>query len=176
MATKHLIDLGHKKIISLTTYLSEFNDRMRGYRDALIDNNMEYDPKLIINTDCSYDAAYRATFDRIQTFQSATACFAQYDVGAMAVCNALQKYNIIVPRDFSVIGFDDLDVSNVFNPPLTTIKQPFEQLVERAVEMLLSSICSGKLTHSGCLLDPELVIRNSTAPPPPRKKFSEFSE
>lgn len=166
MATKHLINLGHKRIISMTTSLSEFNDRMHGYRDALADNGLEYDPQLIISTDCTYNAAYMATFKRIKTFQSATACFAQYDVGAFGVCNALKKNGLDIPKDFSVIGFDDLDISKVFSPALTTIRQPFDQLAEQAVNMLISSINSGILINSGISLEPELIKRESTAPPP----------
>ena len=169
MATKHLIDLGHKKIIALTTSLSEFNDRIRGYRSALADNNIEYDSRLIISTDCDYVSAYKITHDRIQTFKSATACFAQYDVGAMAVCNALRDFNINVPKDFSVVGFDDLDISRIFNPALTTIRQPFEQLAEQAVNVLISSINSSNTIHSKIFLEPELMVRDSTAPP--RKKI-----
>lgn len=166
MATEHLIKLGHKRIIALTTSLAEHNDRMQGYREALTDNGLEYDPKLVLSTDCNYNAAYRVTLERIKTFRSATACFAQFDLGVLGICNALKKNGINVPKDFSIVGFDDLDISKIFDPALTTIKQPLEQLTELAVNELISSINSGNLINPCVYLKPELIERDSAAAAP----------
>lgn len=165
MATKHLIDLGHKHILALTTPLSEFNDRMRGYKAALVENGIEYHPNLVISTGCDYNSAYKTTLDRLSDFGEATACFAQFDVGAMAMCNAFKELGKNIPNDFSIIGFDDLDISRIFNPPLTTIRQPYDLLAEKAVEVITSSLNYPNITHSKVFLPPELIIRATTAPP-----------
>ena len=167
MATKHLIDLGHRRIATMTAVLDEFVDRTNGYREALREAGIPFDADLVFGFDGEpdYDTSYRIIEEHLEVFQDATALFVQYDVGAISAMGALYDHGYRVPKDISVIGLDGLGIGAMYRPALTSISQPCHDLARQAVERLLqivnqpgSHIVQGKI-----YLRPELVLRSSTA-------------
>ncbi len=165
MATKHLLDLGHRRIATITSPLDEYSDRTDGYRAALSDAHIPYDPELVFSADVNYRSYYDVIRLRSDIFQSVTAVFAQFDVGACGVVNALFDAGYQVPQDVSVVGFDGLEVSTMSRPALTTVQQPYHLLALRAVEALLEQTQTPQeQSMSKVYLRPELVVRDSTIP------------
>ena len=96
-----------------------------------------------------------------------TAVFACNDLMAMGAIRALQEQGLSVPHDVSVIGYDNIAFAAYLNPPLTSISQPKQELGQLAVQSLLERIQQPQLPGRTLRLEPDLVLRNSTAPPKP---------
>ena len=95
-----------------------------------------------------------------------TAIFCFNDVIAIGVIHALRKQGYSVPGDFSVVGFDDLDIAAYYHPSLTTVRQPIYQLGRRSASMLFDLIQGNDDVYSE-ILEPEFIVRGSTAPRDP---------
>lgn len=164
-AAKHLIDLGHKKIACVTgpQDLSESNERLRGYKKALSDNNIEYDDNLIIEGNYHMEAGISA-IDRL-IGQNFTAIFAFNDMMAYGVLKALKNYNLSIPNDVSVVGYDDIYLSEILEIPLTTIHQPVELMGRGATKYFIDIIDGKDDVEEVAFYSPELIIRKSTSKP-----------
>lgn len=167
LATRHLIDLGHRRIATLTATLDEFVDRTNGYREALREANIPFDADLVFGFDGEpdYETSYRIIEDHLDVFRDATALFAQYDVGAISSMGALADYGYRIPEDISVIGLDGLDIGAMYRPQLTSVRQPFQDLARQAIDRLLQiiNLPSSHIVQGKMYLRPELVQRHSTA-------------
>lgn len=161
---EHLIQLGHCRI-AYVTWGSEHVDslnRLRGYRAALREHNILVDERLIVAGDGGVTGGIKAVAYLFALPQLPTAIFAFNDMTAIGVINALHQRGYEVPRDFSVAGYDDLEMAAYYHPPLTTIRQPTYRLGQRAVIMLLKLI-NGERDIRPEVLEPEFVPRTSTA-------------
>lgn len=162
-ATEYLIKLGHKNIAIM---LGEKNDlciswwRYKGYKKALEDNNIEVDSENLLIGDYDIKTAYNETKKLLERNDKITAIFAISDIMAMGVAKAVTDCSLKVGEDVSVMGFDGMDVSEFYNPGITTMKQPKEAMALTSVELLFSLI-SGKGEHKHILLDTELIERKS---------------
>lgn len=161
-ATKHLIDLGHKNIGCLIgpQTINTSIDRLEGYKKALEDNNLPIVEEFIKYEDYSIEGGYKAAKE-VLTNKNITAIFANNDLMAIGVYRAAKELKYKIPRDLSVVGFDDIDMVEFIEPPLTTVKQPTKELGEAAVEMLMEAI-NNNLEEKIMYLDTELIIREST--------------
>lgn len=165
LATKHLIDLGHRHIATLTAPFDEFTERTNGYREALREFGIPFDPSLILNAESAYQSCYDTIVSHKKIFQNVTALFAQFDVGAIAAISALHDNGYQVPQQISVVGLDGLGVGEMYRPSLTSVRQPFDDLARTAVERLLQCVNVPNGAASGkILLRPELIVRASTLP------------
>ena len=165
LATKHLIDLGHKKIATITSALDEYSDRTEGYKAALNEADIGYDSELVFHAGVNYQSYYDIIHLKADAFYEATALFSQFDVGAFGAINALADRGFRVPEDVSVIGFDGLDVGTMFHPTLTTVKQPYSDLALQSVERLIQLANTPNFrADSKVYLRPELIVRGSTLP------------
>jgi LacI family transcriptional regulator len=164
LATQHLLDLGHKSIITISSYWGEFDDRTAGYRTALQERGIEFRQNYVLIGNCHYADGYELTRSNLALFSDATAIFGQCDLLAIGAMNALQDNGIKVPDDISVIGFDGMEIGNICRPELTSIAQPFEDLAKVAVEKLLDIVNTPgkKSVQAKTFLQPHLVIREST--------------
>ena len=103
-----------------------------------------------------------------------TAVLAFDDMTALGVIRGLSEAGLEVPRDCSVIGFDDIDAAGYYNPPLTTIRQPMLRMGEEAASALLDCVNAGQKKKKAqvvhCVLEPETIVRKSTAPPHKAKR------
>ncbi|MBB4012850.1 LacI family DNA-binding transcriptional regulator [Niveibacterium umoris] len=164
IATEHLIDLGHRRIAHVAGPLDHFDslERLRGYREALIDAGIAFDDDLVVHADFHEPGGLLAINQLIAARTPFTAVFAANDQSAFGARLALHTHGIRVPEDISIVGFDDLPVSNYVVPPLTTVKQPAYEMGEIAARALVSMIHGEP--KLGQLPRPELVVRASSRP------------
>lgn len=163
--TEHLIELGHRRI-AYVTWGSEHHDainRLGGYRAALSEHNIPVDETLIVTGDGGIAGGTKAVPQLLDLPQPPTAIFCFNDMTAIGVINALRQRGYEVPRNFSVAGYDDLEMAAYYHPPLTTVRQPTYRIGKRVVRMLLRLIEDDNGVAPE-IVDPELVIRESTAP------------
>ncbi len=162
-ATKFLIDAGHRKIAHITG-IKDHQDAARryaGYKQALADANIEFDPDLVVEGNFVSQSGVLGVETLLLRGLSCTAIFAANDEMAFGARLALYRRGIRVPEDVSIFGFDNQPHSAYMTPPLTTIAQPAALMGESAAEMLLG-ILQGNPTEQTAL-KAELVIRESVA-------------
>lgn len=165
LATKHLIELGHKRIgcISGGAHLSVSQERLRGYITAFEEYGLKYDDSWIVHGEFSLNSGYALTKNLLD--QNVTAIFAQNDMIAFGVYNYLREIGKKIPHDISLVGFDDVPFASMLDTPLTTISQVTQDLGKRAIEILLTRRnISDNSDRVHIILQPELVVRKSTSP------------
>jgi DNA-binding LacI/PurR family transcriptional regulator len=167
-ATEHLVELGHRRIGTITGRMSALcsQQRLDGYRAALTRAGVDIDPSLIAQGDFHYESALAAAGRMLELADPPTAIFAASDVQAMGVYEAARLRGLRLPDDLSVVGFDDIPTARWMSPPLTTLRQPLIEMAALAVRMLLAGD-SADFNHRA-ELSTNLVVRSSTAPPPVR--------
>src|SRR5579884_3471496 len=167
-ATRHLLDLGHETVWHITgppDWL-ETQQRVSGWRAALEAAGAEPPPPL------TGDWSARAGYDlgrRLSADPAVTAIFVANDQMALGVLRAMNEAGREIPREISVVGFDDIPEAPYFTPPLTTIRQDFNEMGSRSLRLLLRMIEAGQRVDAGASVRPELVVRASTSVPPARR-------
>jgi LacI family transcriptional regulator, xylobiose transport system transcriptional regulator len=170
-ATRHLLDLGHRRIGVVGGPAGVLCSRARidGYRAALETAGLVCDDALIRHGAPDHDAGHLLGRELLALPDPPTALFAGSDVQAMGVYQAAHERGLRIPEDLSVVGFDDLPVSGWMGPPLTTVRRPLVDMAETAARLVLS-LARGD-GHEPPLrrvqLATTLVVRDSTAPPRP---------
>ncbi|MNI28070.1 HTH-type transcriptional regulator DegA [compost metagenome] len=161
-ATKHLIELGHTAIAHICgpeLYLSS-SKRLLGYKDAMRDAGLQ--DFWIEQADYSISSGSQVANRWIQAGKLPSAVFASDDLIAFGVMDALKNEGYQIPRDVSIVGFDDHLFSTEFSPKLTTVRQPADQMGKQGVDILLQWIDGLSNPHVTVQLEPELIIREST--------------
>ncbi|MDT8719422.1 LacI family DNA-binding transcriptional regulator [Clostridium sp. 19966] len=165
----YLCSLGHKKIAIITASMDDEsigNLRLNGYMKALKDNNIEIDEKLIrymkdgIET-YSMENGYMVTQELLESQQEFTAIYAISDTLAIGACKAIFDAGKKIPEDYSVAGFDGLDIAKYYNPSITTIRQPVEKMAQSTIKILFDMIRK-KTPAQHVLFQGELVPGKST--------------
>jgi len=167
LATKHLIELGHRRIANVT-WLGRptLRDRLDGFKSALRDADLAFDPNLVIEIETlEPEAAYAAARSALASGGiDATAILCGNDLVAAGVIRALAEKGLRVPEDYSVVGFDDTRITARLKPSLTTVAVDQREIGRLSVARLLDRLRTPTLTpvdiHIGC----RLVVRDSTAP------------
>ncbi|WP_327731999.1 LacI family DNA-binding transcriptional regulator [Streptomyces sp. NBC_00487] len=167
-ATAHLLDLGHATVHHLAGpqrwYAS--TDRVEGWRAALAERGAPEPP--LIEGDWSPESGYAAGRE-LAADGSVTAVFAAGDEMAIGLIHALREAGRRVPEDISVVGFDGNPVFAYVTPPLTTVRQPFDEAAREGIRLLVHAIETPDTDlPPASELPVELVLRGSTAPPPSR--------
>jgi LacI family transcriptional regulator len=140
-------------------------ERLLGYQGALADAGVSPDSALVALGNFTEAGGHDAMRALIETVPDLTAVFAANDLSAIGAMNAIAASGRRVPRDVSIVGFDDVRLSQYTSPPLTTIRQPAGEIARYATELLLGMIAGRrppKILHP---FEPELIVRNSTAGP-----------
>jgi LacI family transcriptional regulator len=165
-ATSRLIRLGYQRIATIMGPLNTTVglDRREGYLDALNDRSHSMDETLIVKGDFTELGGY-ASMQRLIPHRP-DAVFIASDTMAFGALRALREAGLSVPDDVAVIGFDDLPMSALSDPPLTTIRQPIRRLGTQAVETLIDILANGHEPVRRITLSTELVIRSSCASDP----------
>lgn len=162
-ATKYLINLGHKNIAIM---LGEKNDlciswwRYKGYKKALEESNIEINSENMLIGNYDTRTAYDETKIFLKQNKEVTAIFAISDIMAVGVAKAVADCGLKVGKDIAIVGFDGMDISEFYNPGITTMKQPKEAMALKSIELLFA-LLSGKDDHKHILLDTELIERES---------------
>ena len=161
-AAEHLVRLGRRRIVILgdtSKRHPEFESRRIGYERALQAAGIAVEPALIVHADNIEDRAYLAVKSLIDSDAVFDAIFAVTDVLAIGAIRALADAGLRVPEDVGVVGFDDLPISSLVTPPLTTIRQDIRKASEGLVEGIVGLI-QGRPVES-TLMAPRLVVRES---------------
>ena len=166
LATRHLIELGHRHIgcIAGPSDVTPSAERVTGYRQALREAGLAVDEALILKGDFQYESGYQATRQLLSMEDPPTAIFACNDLMAVGAISAAVGLGRQVPMDLSVVGFDDVPLASFANPALTTIVQPKHEIGVVAATMLLERMRDPDRPPHRKMLDTELVVRQSTAP------------
>lgn len=173
MATRHLVEQGHRRIAVITgpEAMACSQARLAGYRTALSTAGLDADPGLVRFGDFRAAGGRRHAEDLLDLPERPTAIFAGSDLQALGVLEAARQRELLVPRDLSVVGYDDLPLARWCSPPLTTVHQPLKEMAAEATRLVLSQ------RHGADDLDgaagstvsrelaTHLVVRESTAPP-----------
>lgn len=161
--TEHLIKLGHTRIAHLTGQPSSmlYRDRLNGYITALAKHDIPIDLELVQYGTASIQSGYDQVQLLLDSKKPFSAIFAGGDIMAMGAIRALKDNGLRVPEDCAIIGFDDLEISAFWDPPLTTVRQPRQLIGETAFNKLLSLMNMEPLTDTQTILDYEIVIRES---------------
>jgi LacI family transcriptional regulator len=164
-ATRHLTELGHRRIavIGGPAPLLCSRARIDGYRAALESAGLPYDPALVRDGTFHHAGGYEAASVLLALPEPPTAVFAGSDEQAFGVVEAARVAGLSVPRDLSVVGFDDLPISRWAAPPLTTVRQPLADMGRVAAQMLQVLLNGSELDTFHVELATSLVVRASTA-------------
>jgi LacI family transcriptional regulator len=167
LATRHLLELGHRCIGCITgpSDVTPSAERVTGYRQALSEGGIPLDEVLIVKGDFQYGSGYRAARQILARDDPPTAIFTCNDLMAVGAISAAVEMGRQVPVNLSVVGFDDVRLASFANPPLTTIVQPKYEMGVLATTMLLERMRNHDIPPRRRLLDTSLLIRQSTAPP-----------
>jgi LacI family transcriptional regulator len=169
-ATEHLLGLGHRRIACLagSSRISPSGDRVDGYRQALEEAGLKVDPALILSGDFTPESGHVCACELMERdLPMPTALFSCNDLMAFGAITAFAEKGLKVPDDISVVGFDDIRLASYFNPTLSTVAQPRQEMGQMAVEILLDRMqktCDFSGRH--VLLETELRPRRSTGPVP----------
>ncbi|GAB3816900.1 LacI family DNA-binding transcriptional regulator [Micromonospora zhanjiangensis] len=164
-ATQHLLDAGHRTVWHVSGPSDWFDSagRIEGWREALRTAGVEVPP--LMAADWSAASGYRCG-QMLARMPEATAVFTANDHVALGVLRALHEHGRRVPRDISVVGFDDVPEAAYFIPPLTTVRPDFDAVARASLRLLLAQIESnggGRLRQT---VAPTLIARSSVGPPP----------
>ena len=166
LAVNHLLSLGHTTVTHVAGVQEQFDgkERVIGWREALAAQNAP--PGQLVEGSWLADDGYLAGLQLAPSIKSGTgptAIFAANDQLALGLVHAFWEKGISVPDDVSLVGFDDESVARHVTPPLTTLRQPFENLGRTAVGRLLAAIRGERAEQ--VRIEPTLIRRTSTAPP-----------
>lgn len=164
LATQYLLDLGHRRIVFITGVANhgDANERLRGYRVALESAGINYDPALVVNGDFRESSGLQAVNQLLANQQKFTAIFAANDQMAMGAALGLHRHGLAVPKDVSLIGFDDLPIAMYTVPPLSSIHESAYELGCLAASSMLQLL--GGVQPTGQVPAPRLVVRESCGP------------
>ncbi len=165
VAVQHLLDLGHRRIGYIGNENGVYSDteRLAGYRQALTDADLIFSPDLVQHADNSPEGGSRAMTRLLDLPEPPTAVFCYNDMMALGAYHATRG-RVTVPRDVSIVGFDDLFFSRFLDPPLTTTAQPKKQMGRKAMEVALA-LLNGEPMERTVHIKGELIVRSSTAAP-----------
>jgi DNA-binding LacI/PurR family transcriptional regulator len=170
-AVSHLIDLGHRRIgylkISDDYFVAE--RRYEGYVAALEEADLEPDPALVygVKLDDIQRRAHEAGAYFLGLSERPTAIVAVDDMFAIGIMNYLKLHDVAIPEGMAVVGFDDIALSRIVSPSLTTVAQPIHQLAHEALKLLIETIADHGISNRKLQLDTKLIVRRSTDPSKP---------
>ena len=166
MATRHLIELGHRRIAAITgpEDMMCSHARVDGYRSAMSAAGLPIDPALIRFGDFHPMGGERHAREILALADPPTAIFAGSDLQALGAITAAREIGLSVPDDLSVVGYDDIELARWMSPQLTTVHQPLRRMGEEATRLVLR-MSEGRAPETLRMdLATHLVVRDSTAP------------
>lgn len=163
-AVNYLYEQGHKRIgcIAGPEEMPLCHYRLQGYVQALRRCGIMVDPQYIARGDFTFEAGSKAMQQLLDLPQPPTAVFCHSDVMALGALSQAKRQGLKVPEDLSIIGFDNIDLTQFCDPPLTTIAQPRYEIGREAMLLLLDQMQGQHVGSGSRLMDCELIIRGST--------------
>jgi LacI family transcriptional regulator len=165
-ATRHLIEQGCKRIVHLTSSLKRnvYSQRYKGYQDALFDNGIPLDEKLLIVNDLSEKAGVESAMKILKMKPMPDGAFITNDFVAAVCMRTLKEHGIKIPGDIAVVGFNNDAIGKLIEPTLTTINYPGKEMGEIAARNLINHLKGISDMHqtNTIIVRTELIIRNSS--------------
>lgn len=170
IATQHLIDQGCKRIVHVTSSLKRnvYSQRYKGYRDALFDNGIEFDEKLVLVNDLSEKAGIESALQILKMKPLPDGAFITNDFVAAVCMRTLKEHGVEIPRDIAVVGFNNDAIGKLIEPALTTINYPGIDMGEIAARNLINHLKGVSNIHqtNTIIVRSELIIRKSSVRKP----------
>jgi len=170
IATKHLIDQGCKRIVHVTSSLKRnvYSQRYKGYRDALFDNGIEFDEKLVLVNDLSEKAGVESALQILKMKPLPDGAFITNDFVAAVCMRTLKEHGVEIPNDIAVVGFNNDAIGKLIEPALTTINYPGIDMGEIAARNLINHLKGVSNIHqtNTIIVRSELIIRKSSVRKP----------
>ncbi len=165
-ATKHLVEYGHKRIgiVLGLPHISTTTERLRGYQRALADHGIEFEEGLLLYGQSQVAAAREACLSLLSQPNAPTALFATNNLMTIGAMQAIRRLGLRCPDDISLVGFDDFDWAEAFDPPLTTVAQDPYLMGKTAVEVLLDYLQDDSRSGETIRIPVRFIPRTSTAP------------
>ncbi|MET4691758.1 DNA-binding LacI/PurR family transcriptional regulator [Sinorhizobium fredii] len=164
LATRHLLDLGHRRIgiIAGPPYASSSRRRVDGYKQALSEAGLAIDPAYTVPSTFGIDSGSEAVEKRMRLEARPTAIFAVNDNTAIGALSGLARLGLSVPADVSLVGYNDISIVSHLPTPLTTLRVPFDQIASNALDLLANETApdEDRIRVSA----PTLIPRKSTGP------------
>ncbi len=159
----YLIEKNYKKIAYIAGPLNTrtAKDRLNGYKKALYDHSIEYDENLVLVGEYRSQWGSDASLRLIENAYDIDAIFCGNDLIAIGAMKTLGEHNIKIPDDIGIMGFDDIYISSLVNPELTTIKQPNYKMGYEAVNMMIDYLENKNIKEKTLILNTDLIIRKS---------------
>ncbi|MEH7520446.1 substrate-binding domain-containing protein [Priestia megaterium] len=174
--TEHLINMGHTKIAHITGPMNLVlsRDRLKGYRQVMDTHDLPIDPAYIQEGDLSLEFSYDQMIKLLSLESPPTAVFVYNDEMAIGAIKAIKDSGLKVPEDVAVVGIDNLEISSIVEPHITTIDQPKYEIGKKAMELLIQLINGVKLENKTFVLKDELIVRESCGYKPTMRKFTKL--
>lgn len=168
LAVDHLASLGHRQIAYLRAPDILMFDAMRwqGFQNAMARHGLPIQEKWILRSELTQRSGYEFASRLLKSDDRPTAIVTGNDLMALGAMAAAQSLGLEVGRDISIIGFDDIPPAEHAHPPLTTIHQPIYRIATTVTDMLIRLLTNRPLEQRQILMDPKLVVRQSTGPMP----------
>jgi LacI family transcriptional regulator len=174
LVLRHLYKLGHRNVAFMrgADHSSDAKARWESLMHVAQELGLKYSPELTVKLELDLptpELGYPVVGQLLATKRPFTALVCFNDIAAIGAIRGLVDAGLRVPEDVSIVGFDDIHNAAYNNPSLTTIRQPFREMGRMAARILLKRIRSAEEVPSKVLILPELIIRESTLPPNPRR-------
>lgn len=162
-AANHLLRLGHRRILFINApeYISSAKERYSGFVEAFRQNGLEVNHEFLRVCIPKKESAYNTMRSILVEGSKPTAVFTFSDLMMLGVFRAVKEFNLRIPEDISLVGFDDIEFVSLLNPPLTTVYMPKYKIGEESARILLSQI-KGQPGINQLVLPTELKVRTST--------------
>jgi LacI family transcriptional regulator len=163
-AVEHLASLGHKHIGMINGHEDAFvsQERLNGYREALKECGLSFRSEWVVSGDFEEKKAEKAAREFLNRHKEVTAIFCASDLMALGALKACKELGLHVPKDISIVGYDNIVLASYSSPNLTTVGQEVYQIGYQAADLLIEML-EGKETNTKRYLDTKLIIRESTA-------------
>jgi DNA-binding LacI/PurR family transcriptional regulator len=163
-AVGHLLEGGRRVIATIAgpADMAVGVDRLAGYRDAMEQAGLAVDPQLVVEADFTHEGGARAMRDLLAARPDIDGLFAASDPMAAGALSEILAAGRLVPDDVAVVGYDDSPIAAATRPPLTSVRQPIEEMGREMARLLIEAIERGERTTRRIVLATELVLRAST--------------
>lgn len=162
-ATRHLIDLGRKHIalVNGVTKIKTFEDRYRGYRQALAEANIKLHRNHVVEVRPNIERSREATLELLQASPRPDAIFAGNNLITIGVLKAVKQCGLKIPEEVALVGFDDMPWSSELCPPITSVAQPAYELGQEAARLLIRRLQTPNGFQQTVMLHTRLIVRES---------------
>lgn len=163
-ATRYMLSRGLKRLAFINGWMdiTLYQQRFKGFQKAMEDAGVKILPDLVVHNIDGWEDGYQAMASLLASGRRIDGVFAASDPKALGVIRAIKDFGLSIPDDISVMGFDNLDLAPLADPPLTTVAQPFYEMGAKACERLIHIIEANQKPKARLvMMPPELVIRKS---------------